>query len=85
MWRRRDDVTLFSAADASVLGLDHPATTSGWGAHILVFVKMLAFMVLFIWVRWMFPRFRYDQLMDLAGGGFSAGVGQHFGDAIWMC
>ena len=35
-------------------------------AHILVFLaKMLLFMVLFIWVRWMFPRFRYDQLMDL--------------------
>ena len=35
-------------------------------AHILIFVvKMLLFMVLFIWVRWMFPRFRYDQLMDL--------------------
>jgi NADH-quinone oxidoreductase subunit H len=35
-------------------------------AHILIFlVKMLAFIVLFIWVRWMFPRFRYDQLMDL--------------------
>jgi NADH-quinone oxidoreductase subunit H len=34
--------------------------------QILVFlVKMLLFMVLFIWVRWMFPRFRYDQLMDL--------------------
>jgi NADH-quinone oxidoreductase subunit H len=35
-------------------------------AHILVFLaKMLAFMIVFIWVRWMFPRFRYDQLMDL--------------------
>jgi len=27
--------------------------------------KILAFMALFIWVRWMIPRFRYDQLMDL--------------------
>jgi NADH-quinone oxidoreductase subunit H len=34
--------------------------------HIGIFVaKMAAFMILFIWVRWMFPRFRYDQLMDL--------------------
>ena len=48
-------------------GLDHAATTLGMGiAHILVFLaKMLFFMVVFIWVRWMFPRFRYDQLMDL--------------------
>ena len=48
-------------------GLDQPAQTLGMGvAHILVFlVKMLLFMLLFIWVRWMFPRFRYDQLMDL--------------------
>ncbi len=35
-------------------------------AHILIFlVKVLAILVLVIWVRWMFPRFRYDQLMDL--------------------
>jgi NADH-quinone oxidoreductase subunit H len=48
-------------------GLDHPAATLAMGiAHILVFlIKMGLFMVLFIWVRWMFPRFRYDQLMDL--------------------
>jgi len=48
-------------------GLDHPAATLVAGlAHILIFLaKMLLFMVLFIWVRWMFPRFRYDQLMDL--------------------
>jgi NADH-quinone oxidoreductase subunit H len=48
-------------------GLDHAATSIGMGVvQILIFiVKMLLFMVLFIWVRWMWPRFRYDQLMDL--------------------
>ena len=34
--------------------------------HIGIFVgKVIALMVGFIWVRWMLPRFRYDQLMDL--------------------
>jgi len=48
-------------------GLDHPATTMLVGiAHILIFlVKVCLLISLFIWVRWMFPRFRYDQLMDL--------------------
>ena len=48
-------------------GLDQPAQSLLMGvAHILVFLlKMCFFMVVFIWVRWMFPRFRYDQLMDL--------------------
>ena len=48
-------------------GLDHAATSLGMGiVQIFVFLaKMLFFMVVFIWVRWMFPRFRYDQLMDL--------------------
>src|SRR5208337_1048732 len=27
--------------------------------------KVVALMVVMIWVRWMWPRFRYDQLMDL--------------------
>jgi len=46
---------------------NEPAKTVGMGiAHIAVFLGKLGFlMVLFIWVRWMLPRFRYDQLMDL--------------------
>jgi NADH-quinone oxidoreductase subunit H len=61
-------VTLFFGGWTLPLwGLNHPAATLVAGiAHILIFlVKMLLFMVVFIWVRWMWPRFRYDQLMDL--------------------
>ena len=48
-------------------GLDEPATTFLGGVlHIGIFLgKMAVLMVWFIWVRWMLPRFRYDQLMDL--------------------
>jgi NADH-quinone oxidoreductase subunit H len=48
-------------------GLDQPATTLlGGVAHVGIFLaKVLALLVLFIWVRWMWPRFRYDQLMAL--------------------
>jgi len=48
-------------------GLDQAATTFAGGLlHIAIFFgKLLGFMLLFIWVRWMLPRFRYDQLMDL--------------------
>src|SRR5882757_2922437 len=45
-------------------GLDQPAQSIGIGVvQILVFLaKVCVLMVVFIWVRWMFPRFRYDQL-----------------------
>ncbi len=48
-------------------GLDQPAGNFIGGVlHIGIFIaKMLAFMVFFIWVRWMVPHFRYDQLMNL--------------------
>ena len=48
-------------------GLDKPAQTFGVGVlHIGIFLaKMLVVEFMIIWVRWMWPRFRYDQLMDL--------------------
>jgi NADH-quinone oxidoreductase subunit H len=50
-----------------VFGLDQPAATVLGGLlHIGIFLgKMLAILVFMIWVRWMLPRFRYDQLMNL--------------------
>jgi len=60
-------VLFFGGWTLPVFGLDHMAESIGAGIlHILIFIgKMLFFMVVFIWVRWMIPRFRYDQLMDL--------------------
>ena len=61
-------VTLFFGGwTLPFFGLDQPAETLGMGVlHILVFLaKLCVFLVLIIWVRWMLPRFRYDQLMDL--------------------
>jgi NADH-quinone oxidoreductase subunit H len=61
-------VTLFLGGwSLPIAGLDQPAAVAWVGlAHIAVFLAKVA-CVLFgvIWVRWMWPRFRYDQLMDL--------------------
>jgi len=61
-------VTLFFGGwTLPVFGLDQPAATLAGGvAHILIFLaKVFIFLFGFIWIRWMWPRFRYDQLMDL--------------------
>ncbi len=61
-------VTLFFGGwTLPIVGLDQPACTlTGGILHIGIFFgKVVGFMALFIWVRWMLPRFRYDQLMDL--------------------
>jgi len=61
-------VTLFLGGwSLPIAGLNQPATTIGLGLlHIGIFLaKMLIVEFMIIWVRWMWPRFRYDQLMDL--------------------
>ncbi len=61
-------VTLFLGGwTLPVAGLDKPASSLGIGVlQIGIFLaKMLAVEFMVIWVRWMWPRFRYDQLMDL--------------------
>jgi NADH-quinone oxidoreductase subunit H len=61
-------VTLFLGGwTLPFFGLDQPAQTIGIGVlHIGIFLaKTLLVEFTIIWVRWMWPRFRYDQLMDL--------------------
>ena len=61
-------VTLFLGGwTLPIFGLDQPATTLVAGiAQIGIFLaKMLSILFVIIWVRWMLPRFRYDQLMHL--------------------
>jgi NADH-quinone oxidoreductase subunit H len=61
-------VTLFFGGwSLPFAGLDQPAATVGIGLlHIGIFLaKTLFLLFVIIWVRWMWPRFRYDQLMDL--------------------
>jgi len=49
---------------------DPDQQTIGWGTAILRILvlqfKILAVILFFMWVRWSWPRFRYDQLMNLA-------------------
>src|SRR5436190_4877010 len=61
-------VTLFLGGwTLPIAGLDKPAQNLGVGVlQIGIFLaKMLFVEFMVIWVRWMWPRFRYDQLMDL--------------------
>ncbi|MGN6368264.1 MAG: NADH-quinone oxidoreductase subunit NuoH [Phycisphaerae bacterium] len=45
----------------------------GWGDVLLKFVvfwvKVVVFLFFYMWVRWTLPRFRFDQLMNLAWRG----------------
>jgi NADH-quinone oxidoreductase subunit H len=61
-------VTLFGGGwTLPWFGLDQMSTSPWMGlVSIAIFLaKVLGLMVFFIWIRWMLPRFRYDQLMNL--------------------
>jgi NADH-quinone oxidoreductase subunit H len=42
-----------------------PGANSGWWTLVWFFIKILAFMFFFVWIRGSLPRIRYDQFMDL--------------------
>lgn len=68
-----------------------------WGGalvkFLVLFTKMVLFIVLIMLIRWTIPRFRYDQLMGLAwkvliplslGNLFFAMIVRHYGWSPWL-
>jgi NADH-quinone oxidoreductase subunit H len=81
-------VTLFLGGwTLPVAGLNAPASSIAMGVvHIGIFLaKVAALMCMFIWVRWMWPRFRYDQLMDLGWRRFlPLALANILATALWL-
>ncbi len=68
-------------------GLDQPAADLIHGVlHIGIFLgKVFLFLVMFVWIRWMWPRFRYDQLMDLGWRKFiPVALANILVTAVWL-
>jgi NADH-quinone oxidoreductase subunit H len=83
-------VTLFFGGwTLPIAGLDQPAATNQILIGLLqigIFLaKMLCIIFMIIWVRWMWPRFRYDQLMDLGWRRFiPVALANILATAIWL-
>lgn len=55
-------VLFFGGCDVPFLAIEN---TPWWAGAIAMLAKMGFFLILYVWVRWTLPRFRYDQLMWL--------------------
>ena len=72
-----------------IAGLDQPAQPDEWLKgllHIGIFLAKTAGIIFtIIWVRWMWPRFRYDQLMDLGWRRFiPLALANIMATAVWL-
>jgi NADH-quinone oxidoreductase subunit H len=68
-------------------GLDnpHPSKIIAVAQIVVFLVKIMVLMGIFIWVRWMWPRFRYDQLMDLGWRRFlPLSLANIVATALWL-
>lgn len=60
-------VTSLFASTLFLGGTDGPGSTKYWGLGILwLFLKTIAFLFFYVWLRGTLPRFRFDQLMGIA-------------------
>ncbi len=48
-----------------LLGMIPGPVWAGLLAALVLFTKVFAFLLFFVWVRWTFPRYRFDQLLRL--------------------
>lgn len=68
-WQFPGIFRIMRAAGAILTALHLPAVAVSFGISLIpvvVFaVKVVVIMMIFVWVRWTLPRFRYDQLMRL--------------------
>jgi len=59
-------ILFFGGWDFFFLNQDQAGLFSALAKVIVLLVKVTAVILFIMWVRWTLPRFRYDQLMDLA-------------------
>jgi NADH-quinone oxidoreductase subunit H len=59
-------ILFFGGWDFPFLNQDQTGFVSAIAKFVVIVVKVALVIVFMMWVRWTLPRFRYDQLMDLA-------------------